>query len=99
MTSVATIKEPFQIQKVVFNLPVADVTAPTTRVKALYKDFFEGYYGQAARPARQYFKELQALVEAPEHVLRIFLGMNQAWYTDAFFERAVELWREAESRL
>jgi len=69
---------------------------PDQDVEALYDDFFAGYYGPAAKPIRRYFDELQALVAPPEHVLRIFLGMKEKWYTDAFFERAEELWHEAE---
>ena len=69
---------------------------PDQDVEALYKDFFDGYYGPAAGTVRTYFGELQALVAPPEHVLRIFLGMKEKWYTDAFLERAEDLWHEAE---
>jgi len=69
---------------------------PDRDIEALYDDFFAGYYGPAAKPIRQYFRELQALVAPPEHVLRIFIGMKEMWYTDAFLERAEGLWHEAE---
>ncbi len=70
---------------------------PDLDMEALYDDFFNGYYGPAAaKPIRTYFDELQALVAPPEHALRIFLNMNQKWYTDEFFERAAKRWQEAE---
>jgi hypothetical protein len=65
-------------------------------VEPLYRDFFQGYYGPAAKPIRQYFDELQALVKPDENVLRIWFPPTSPYYTDAFFERAAQLWEEAE---
>ncbi len=70
---------------------------PDQDVEPLYRDFFEGYYGPAARPIRQYFDELQALVEPDENVLRIWNPPTAPYYTDEFFDRAARLWAEAES--
>lgn len=70
---------------------------PDQDVEPLYRDFFEGYYGPAAKPIRQYFDELQALVKPDENVLRIWFPPTTSYYTDAFFERAAKLWAEAEA--
>lgn len=70
---------------------------PDQDVEPLYEDFFRGYYGPAARPIRQYFDELQALVQPDEHVLQIWYPPTAAYYTDAFFDRAAQRWEEAEA--
>ena len=69
---------------------------PDQDIEALYDDFFNGYYGPAAKLVRTYFDELQALVKPPEHVLRIWVPMTSPWYSDEFFARAAKLWAEAE---
>ncbi|MBL7036980.1 MAG: DUF4838 domain-containing protein [Pirellulaceae bacterium] len=70
---------------------------PDQDVEPLYRDFFQGYYGPAAKPIRQYFDELQALVTPDENVLRIWYPPTSPYYTDAFFDRAAKLWAEAEA--
>ncbi|NLS93271.1 MAG: DUF4838 domain-containing protein [Planctomycetaceae bacterium] len=70
---------------------------PDQDVEPLYRDFFEGYYGPAAGPIRQYFDELQALVKPDENVLQIWNPPTAPYYTDAFFDRAAKLWTEAEA--
>jgi hypothetical protein len=70
---------------------------PNQDVKQLYDDFFPGYYGPAAKPIRQYFDELQALVQPDENTLRIWYPPTASYYTDAFFDRAAKLWDEAEA--
>ncbi len=70
---------------------------PDQDIEPLYRDFFEGYYGPAAKPIRQYFDELQALVKPEENVLRIWSPPTAPYYTDAFFDRAARLWEEAEA--
>ena len=70
---------------------------PDQDVEPLYRDFFQGYYGPAAKPIRQYFDELQTLVKPDENVLRIWYPPTSAYYTDAFFDRAAKLWAEAEA--
>ena len=72
---------------------------PEQDVKALYDDFFAGYYGPAAEPVRAYFDELQSLAASPDHVLRLWSPMTSPWYTDEFFARAATLWADAESRV
>ncbi len=69
---------------------------PDQDIEALYDDFFNGYYGPAAKVVRQYFDELQALSKPDKYVLRCFASMKAKWYTDAFFDRATQLWAEAE---
>ena len=70
---------------------------PDQDVEPLYRDFFQGYYGPAAKPIRQYFDELQALVEPDANVLRIWFPPTSPYYTDAFFDRAAKLWADAEA--
>lgn len=70
---------------------------PDQDVEPLYRDFFQGYYGPAAKPIRQYFDELQALVKPDENVLRIWYPPTSPYYTDGFFDRAAKLWAEAEA--
>jgi hypothetical protein len=70
---------------------------PDQDVEPLYRDFFQGYYGPAAKPIRQYFDELQALIKPDENVLRIWYPPTSPYYTDAFFDRAAKLWAEAEA--
>ena len=70
---------------------------PDQDIEPLYQDFFAGYYGPAARPIRQYFDELQALVKPDENVLRIWFPPTFSYYTDAFFDRAAKLWAQAEA--
>jgi len=70
---------------------------PDQDIEPLYQDFFRGYYGPAAKPIRQYFDELQALVQSDENVLRIWYPPTAPYYTDAFFDRAARLWSEAEA--
>jgi hypothetical protein len=70
---------------------------PDQDVEPLYRDFFEGHYGPAAKPIRQYFDELQALVKPDENVLQIWNPPTSPYYTDAFFDRAARLWAEAEA--
>jgi uncharacterized protein DUF4838/glycosyl hydrolase family 67 len=70
---------------------------PDQDVEPLYRDFFEGYYGPAAEPIRQYFDELQTLAQPDENVVRIWFPPTAPYYTDAFFDRAAKLWAEAES--
>jgi len=69
---------------------------PDQEVEPLYADFFNGYYGPAAKPIRAYFDELQALVMPADNVLRIWLPPTSPYYTDEFFDRAAKLWAEAE---
>lgn len=70
---------------------------PDQDIEPLYDDFFQGYYGPAAKPIRRYFDELQALVQPDEHVLRIWNPPTSSYFTDAFFDRAAQLWAEAEA--
>jgi hypothetical protein len=70
---------------------------PDQDVEPLYQDFFQGYYGPAAKPIRRYFDELQSLVEPDENVLRIWYPPTSPYYTDAFFQQAAKLWAEAEA--
>ncbi len=72
---------------------------PDVNIAALYDDFFTGYYGAAAEPVRAYFDELQALVTGPEIRLGINAPVTSPWYTDAFFDRATQLFAEAERRV
>jgi hypothetical protein len=69
---------------------------PDQDVEPLYEDFFQGYYGPAAKPIRQYFDQLQTLVKPDENVLRIWNPPTAPYYTDAFFDRAAKLWAQAE---
>ena len=69
---------------------------PDQDIEALYEDFFNGYYGPAAKLVRQYFDELQALSKPDEHVLRCFVSMKAKWLTDEFLARATQLWADAE---
>ncbi len=69
---------------------------PDQDIEPLYRDFFQGYYGPAARPIRQYFDQLQALVKGDESVLQIGSPPTASFYTDAFFDSAARLWAEAE---
>lgn len=70
---------------------------PDQDVEPLYEDFFQGYYGPAAAPIREYFDALQALVQSDEHILRIWFPPTTSYYTDDFFDRAAKLWSKAES--
>ena len=70
---------------------------PDQDVEPLYEDFFQGYYGPAAKPIRQYFDELQALAQPDENIVRIWFPPTAPYYTDEFFDRAAELWAEAEA--
>ena len=70
---------------------------PDQDLEPLYQDFFNGYYGPAAGPIRQYFDGLQSLVEAEDNVLRIWYPPTSAYFTDEFFDRASQLWAEAEA--
>ncbi len=70
---------------------------PDQDILPLYQDFFQGYYGPAAGPIRQYFDQLQALVKPDENVLRIWFPPTTGYYTDDFFDRATRLWNEAET--
>ncbi len=72
---------------------------PDLNLNALYDDFFNGFYGPAAPLVRRYFDELQALTRPDDCVLRCFASVKAKWYTDAFFDRALALWREAEQRV
>ncbi|OQC16650.1 MAG: hypothetical protein BWX73_00719 [Lentisphaerae bacterium ADurb.Bin082] len=69
---------------------------PDQDVKALYDDFFAGYYGAAAPMVREYFDGLQDLVVSPEVNLRIWVPMTSEWLTDEFLQRGLELWQQAE---
>ena len=70
---------------------------PDQDVAPLYEDFFQGYYGPAAKPIRQYFDELQALAQPDENIVRIWFPPTAPYYTDEFFDRAAKLWAEAEA--
>jgi hypothetical protein len=70
---------------------------PDQPVEPLLDDFFQGYYGAAAGPIREYFDELQTLALDPEIDVRIFGSMRNEWLTMDFIERAEGLWAEAES--
>ena len=70
---------------------------PDQDVKALYDDFFAGYYGAAAPLVREYFDGLQELVLSPEVNLRIWAPMTSEWLTDEFLQRGLQLWQQAEA--
>ncbi|HOG51378.1 MAG TPA: DUF4838 domain-containing protein, partial [Lentisphaeria bacterium] len=69
---------------------------PDQDVKALYDDFFAGYYGAAAPMVREYFDGLQDLVASPEVYLGIYTHMTSEWLTDEFLQRGLQLWQQAE---
>jgi hypothetical protein len=70
---------------------------PDQDIEALYDDFFPGYYGKAAPLVRQYWQELQSFVADPEIMLNIWTGPQAKYYPEGFFERSLELWRQAEA--
>ena len=71
---------------------------PDQPLEPLLRRFFDGFYGLAAPLARQYFDELHALPR--DHVknpLKITQTFNTPVLTDAFLDRALKLWNEAEA--
>jgi hypothetical protein len=70
---------------------------PDLPAEPLFTDFFTGYYGAAAPLARRYFDELHTFYGSPTNTpLRIFDDLRNPTVPDAFYERAVALWRQAE---
>jgi len=72
---------------------------PDQDISKLYDDFFPGYYGAAAGPVREYWEALQALVTSPDIAVRIWSPPVDPYYTDAFFDRAMALFADAEERV
>jgi len=70
---------------------------PDQDIQALYDDFFSGYYGKAAPLVRQYWTELQSFVTDPEVTVNIWTGPEAKYYPDGFFERSLDLWKQAEA--
>lgn len=73
---------------------------PEQDVKPLLDDFFYGYYGDAARPVREYFellhKKQREYSKDPKNPLTIFMGVNHPPYTDSgFMAEADRLWKKA----
>ena len=69
---------------------------PDRPAKPLLDDFFAGYYGPAAPFVRTYFEELHDFYAGPDIVLRIYDDPAKGPVTDAFYEKAAGLWRQAE---
>ena len=70
---------------------------PDLPMEPLLKDFFAGYYGAAAPLVRQYFDELHTfhrVVGAPP--ARIFDDERAPVIPTTFYERAADVWRQAE---
>lgn len=70
---------------------------PDQDIQALYDDFFPGYYGKAAPLVRQYWSELQSFVTDPEVTVNIWTGPEAKYYPDGFFEKSLDLWKQAEA--
>ena len=72
---------------------------PELPIEPLLKDFFEGYYGKGAPYVRRYFDELHALQIAystpSNKPLSIWVGPHNPAISDAFLEKAAELWDAA----
>lgn len=72
---------------------------PDLDQETLMKRFFDGYYGAAAPYVRRYFDELHAMGAARDERERpttCYAEVSSRAYTDAFFERSAELWRQAK---
>ena len=70
---------------------------PDLPAEPLLADFFGGYYGAAAPLVRRYFDELHTFHRAAGKPARIFDDDRAPVIPTAFYERAAELWRQAEA--
>jgi hypothetical protein len=70
---------------------------PDQDVNALYDDFFAGYYGNAAPFVRKYWDELHTFVTDPAVTLNIWTAPQAKYYPDGFFERSLQVWKQAEA--
>ena len=71
---------------------------PDQQIAPLLKDFFSGYYGKGAPFVWQYCNELhklQAASSATDNPLTVKIAPENPAITDAFLERATELWQQA----
>ncbi len=70
---------------------------PELPAEPLLKDFFEGYYGEAAPMVRQYFDEVHSFhTNTATNPLRIFDDTKKPDIPDDFYVRAMDLWKKAE---
>lgn len=75
---------------------------PEANVDTLMNDFLRGYYGDAAKPIRQYIDEMREALIRSEQPLRIFGTPNEAatsYLTPALIERYEILFNEAEKKV
>ena len=70
---------------------------PDQDIGPLYDDFFNGYYGAAAPPIREYWTELQAFGAPLDVAINIWTGPTAKYYPKGFFEKSLELWDRAEA--
>ncbi|MDH4090721.1 MAG: DUF4838 domain-containing protein [Cyclobacteriaceae bacterium] len=72
---------------------------PNANVEELMNDFLQGYYGEAAKPIRQYIDMMREALLASGQPLRIFGSPNEAassYLTPALIARYESLFDEAE---
>lgn len=69
---------------------------PDQDVEQLLDRFFTGYYGAAAPFVREYFNELNKLVEDENTFLGVYHEITGAPLTDEFLARGAKLWEQAE---
>ncbi len=72
---------------------------PNANVDALMDDFLHGYYGEAAKPIRQYIDMMREALLTSGQPLRIFGSPNEAassYLTPALIARYESLFDEAE---
>lgn len=69
---------------------------PDLPMELLMKDFLEGYYGAAAPLVRRYLDELHTFHRVAGTPARIFDDDRAPVIPTEFYERAAELWRQAE---
>ena len=72
---------------------------PDEPLEGLLGRFFNGFYGAAAPFVREYYEMESRLVDAapPGTKVTIYQTDNRKLYTDAFVDRALELWDKAEA--
>lgn len=71
---------------------------PDQPLEPLLQRFFTGFYGPAAPAVRRYFDELHALPRNPEKMpLKTNQRFDTPFLTDAFLDRALGIWDEAEA--
>jgi len=69
---------------------------PDQNINKLYDDFFNGYYGAAAKQMREYFDALQKLSVPDKNKLNFTRGKMPPWLTKEFFEWGKTAFDKAE---